>query len=185
MIEFQHGVPGYAVPRARDFLEVFGMAIRGSCLCGGVTFEIDHATGPAEFCHCNRCRKVSGSASLLMIRVATKDYRFLTGHDLVKSYAAPVLYRPPAYHSIFCSNCGSPVPPPHPEADSFEIPAGSFDDDPGVRPDKHIYVECMPSWDDLRADLPAYRFRELYRLRTGQELPKDFEMRLHQPPLRR
>ena len=39
--------------------EVTTMAIRGSCLCGGVRFEIDRACGPAEFCHCNRCRKLS------------------------------------------------------------------------------------------------------------------------------
>ena len=155
------------------------MAIRGTCLCGGVSFEIDRALGPAEYCHCNRCRKVSGSASLLMVRVATRDYRFLKGAELVKSYAAPLLYRPPAYHSIFCGNCGNPVPPPQPEGDFFEIPVGSFDDDPGVRPDKHIYIECLPPWDDLRAELPAYTLPQLYELRTGQALPQGFRLRRH------
>jgi hypothetical protein len=155
------------------------MAIRGSCLCGGVRFEIDRALGPVEVCHCTRCRKVSGSASLVGILVATKDYRFLSGHDLVKSYSAPVLYQPPAYKSVFCSNCGSPVPPPQPEGDRLEIAAGSFDDDPGVRPDKHIYVDCMAPWDDLDARLPAYTMREIHALRTGQQLPPDFEVRRH------
>ena len=92
------------------------MAIRGSCLCGGVTFEIDRACGPAEYCHCNRCRKVSGSASLLTVVVETKHYRFLTGREHVKTYAAPILYSPPAYQSYFCSTCGSQVPPPSPPA---------------------------------------------------------------------
>jgi hypothetical protein len=36
--------------------------IRGSGLCGGVRFEIAKAVGPFELCHCNRCRKASGSA---------------------------------------------------------------------------------------------------------------------------
>jgi hypothetical protein len=158
------------------------MAIRGSCLCGGVTFEIDKAAGPAEFCHCNRCRKVSGSAALLMIGVNTKDYRFLTGSDLVKTYAAPILYGPPAYHSTFCANCGCPVPLPDPEGDRCEIPAGLFDDDPGVKPDKHIFVELLPAWDELRDGLPQYTVKELYKLRTGKELPPDFPMRTHTPP---
>jgi hypothetical protein len=114
-----------------------------------------------------------------MIRVNTKDYRALTGRDLVKSYAAPILYSPPAYHSTFCSNCGSPVPTPSPEGESLEIPAGAFDDDPGIRPDKHIFVEFIPPWDDLQADLPAYSLPELYKLRTGCDLPKDFEIRRH------
>src|SRR4051794_5902887 len=100
------------------------MAIRGSCLCGGVTFEIDRARGPVEYCHCNRCRKVSGSSSLLTIRVATKDFRLLTGRELIKSYAAPILGAPPAYHSYFCSTCGSQAPPPSPEGEIFEIAAG-------------------------------------------------------------
>ena len=48
--------------------------------------------------------------TLLTICVNTKDYRLLTGHELVKSYAAPILHSPPAYRSFFCSNCGSPAP---------------------------------------------------------------------------
>ncbi|HEY7641116.1 MAG TPA: GFA family protein [Steroidobacteraceae bacterium] len=157
-------------------------AIRGSCLCGGVTFEIDRAHGPAEFCHCNRCRKLSGSSALLTIVVNTTDYRFLTGRELVKSYDAPILYAPPAYRSFFCSNCGSPVPEPEPAGESLEIPAGLFDDDFGIRPDKHIFVDFMPAWDDLHRQLPAYTAKQLYELRTGRTLPADFVPRSHGSP---
>ena len=155
------------------------MAIHGSCLCGSVRFEIDRAVGPAEYCHCNRCRKVSGSSALLMIRVDTKDYRFVSGGEFVKSYAAPVLYRPPAYRSSFCSKCGSPVPVPVPDGESLEIPAGAFDDDPGIRADKHIFVEFTPAWDELRDGLPAYTLAEIYKLRTGCDLPADFKIQAH------
>jgi hypothetical protein len=158
------------------------MAIRGSCLCGGVRFEIDRACGPAEFCHCSRCRKLSGSASLLTTRVNTKDYRLLTGRELVKTYAAPILYSPPAYQSFFCSNCGSPVPEPAPKGESFEIPAGLFDDDFGIRPDKHIFVDFMPPWDDLKRELPAYTRRQIYELRAGGSLPEVFVPGSHVPP---
>jgi len=158
------------------------MAIRGSCLCGGITFEIDRASGPVEYCHCNRCRKVSGSSSLLTVVVATKDYRFLTGRELVKTYAAPILYSPPAYHSYFCSTGGSQVPPPSPEGEFFEIAAGLFDDDFGIRPDKHIFVDFMPPWDDLQQQLPAYTMKQIYALRRGRELPEDFVPRLHGTP---
>jgi hypothetical protein len=157
-------------------------AIRGSCLCGGVTFEIDRASGPAEFCHCNRCRKLSGSSSLLTIYVNTADYRFLAGRELVKAYAAPILYSPPAYQSFFCSNCGSPVPDPAPAGESLEIPAGLFDDDFGIRPDKHIFVDFMPPWDDLQRQLPTYTMKQLYELRRGRALPDDFVPRRHARP---
>jgi hypothetical protein len=41
----------------------------GSCLCGGVRFEIERFVGPFELCHCTRCRKVSGSAYLTWLGV--------------------------------------------------------------------------------------------------------------------
>lgn len=145
------------------------MPIHGSCLCGGIQFEIDKAIGPAEFCHCNRCRKVSGSNTLLMIRVKAKDYRVLSGRELFKTYSAPVLHNPPPYQSTFCSNCGSPVPDPSPTGEFVDIPAGAFDDDPGIRPDKHIFIEFMPRWDVVRDGLPTYTRDEIYRLRAEQE----------------
>ncbi len=154
------------------------MTISGSCLCGGVRFEIDRAVGSVEICHCNRCRKATGAASLPAVGVKTKDYRFLAGHELVKTYAAPVLYQPPAYHSIFCSNCGSPVPPPGPEGEWMEIPAGLFDDDPLIKPDKHIFVEFVPPWDEITDSLPQYTIEELARER-GRKLPEDFRLRTH------
>ena len=116
---------------------------------------------------------------LLTIRVNAKDYRFLTGQELVRSFTAPILYKPPAYRSMFCSRCGSPVPEPSPEGEFLEIPAGAFDDDPGIKPDKHIFVEFMPAWDNLRNDLPAYTRSDVYKLRTGCDVPKDFELRWH------
>ncbi len=37
-------------------------SIRGSCLCGGVRFEVDPPFIQASHCHCERCRKHSGTA---------------------------------------------------------------------------------------------------------------------------
>lgn len=71
------------------------------------------------------------------------------------------------------------MPKASPKGKFIEIPAGAFDDDPGIRPDKHIFVEFMPNWDVLSDDLPAYTRAEIYRLRTGDDLPKDFELRWH------
>jgi hypothetical protein len=36
----------------------------------------------------------------------------------------------------------------------FEIPAGALDDDPLIKPDKHIYVDFKASWDHISDDLP-------------------------------
>lgn len=114
-----------------------------------------------------------------MLAVRTQDYRLLAGGHLVKTYEAPILYSPPAYESHFCSSCGSPVPPVEPQGDSLEIPAGLLDDDPHVKPDKHIFVEFVPPWHEITDSLPQYTIRELVRERTGRELPDDFASRSH------
>ena len=139
--------------------------IRGGCLCGGVRFEIARAVGPFELCHCTRCRRASGSAFAAMVGVLAKDYRLLQGADLIASWDAPILEHPPAYRVFFCSRCGSPVPDPSPESSWFEIPAGALDDDPGVRPDKHIFVELRSAWFEIADPLPQVTKAELIELR--------------------
>lgn len=130
--------------------------IRGSCLCGGVRFEIGRATGPFELCHCNRCRKSSGSAFVAALGVKTEDYHLLEGRDLIESYEAPILRGPPAYRTSWCRRCGSPVPDPRPEESDFEVLAGVLDDDPGARPDRHIFVELRAPWFEIHDSLPQF-----------------------------
>lgn len=145
--------------------------IRGSCLCGGVRFELERVTGPFELCHCNRCRKVSGSAFVSGLGAQASDFRLISGRELIRHYDAPLLERPPAYRSTFCSRCGSPVPDPAPGSGFFEVAAGTLDDDPGVRPDKHIFVELLPEWSPIGDDLPQLdkpALREL-RMRAAEK----------------
>lgn len=155
------------------------MKIHGSCLCGEVRFEIDQVVGPFEICHCNRCRKRSGGQGMSTVGVMSVDYRMTSGKALVATHAAPVLYAQPAYHSLFCSNCGSPVPEPDPTEDKLEIPAGLLDNDPGIKPDKHIFVELLPAWDAITDELPQYDIRRLVKARQGRVLADDFELRKH------
>ena len=128
--------------------------VRGSCLCGGVRFEIDSLSGPFELCHCSRCRKVSGSAYMAAVGVRRKNFRFLCGQDLICVYEAPLVESPPAYRVCFCRKCGSCVPDPHDTSESVEVAAGMLDDDPLLRPDKHIFVEFKAAWDEIHDTLP-------------------------------
>lgn len=143
--------------------------IQGSCLCGGVKFEVSEVVGPFELCHCNRCRKVSGSAFMAGVYAKRNGFRFLQGLDSVKSYAAPILEKPPAYRIFFCGVCGSPVPDPVGDSALLEIPAGTLDGNPGIKPDKHIFVEFNAPWFEIKDDLPQYDEVTLRNLRTGQK----------------
>ena len=142
--------------------------IRGSCLCGGVRFEIDRVTGPFELCHCTRCRKASGSAFLAWIAFLRTDFRLLEGAELIKTYEAPVRVRPPPYRKSFCSRCGSPVPDPSSDSPRIEVPAGVLDDDPQLRPDRHILVECKSPWFTISDALPQLDRAAIDALRGKQ-----------------
>ncbi len=144
--------------------------ITGSCLCGGVRFEFRKAVGPFELCHCRRCRKVSGSAFQAGIYVRTDDFKMLFGKELISTYEAPILRSPPAYRVSFCSRCSSPVPNPEPNSEWCEIPAGLLDDDPELKPDKHIFVELKAPWFEIADTLPQYDRPELIELRS--RIPK-------------
>lgn len=144
--------------------------IAGSCLCGGVRFEIERAVGPFELCHCRRCRKVSGSAFLAGVGVRGQDFHLLSGKELISTYDAPILRNPPAYRVSFCSRCSSPVPNPEPNSEWCEIPAGLLDGDPEMKPDKHIFVEHRAPWFEIADRLPQYDLPALLELRA--RIPK-------------
>ena len=145
--------------------------IAGSCLCGGVRFEIQRAVGPFELCHCNRCRKASGTAFAAAIGVKTADFRLLQGADLIVRYEAPIIEHPPAYRVSFCRRCGSPVPDPDPDSEWFEIPAGVLGGDPELRPERHIFVELKAPWFTITDDLPQLTKHQLVEWRRRQRGP--------------
>lgn len=145
--------------------------IQGSCLCGGVKFQIARAAGPFELCHCGRCRKASGSAFVAGLGVLREDFQLTQGRELIRTYEAPIRETPPAYRTSFCSRCGSPVPDVTSTARWFEIPAGLLDDDPGLRPDKHIFVEVKSPWFTIGDDLPQLDKAALRTFRQAHPRP--------------
>lgn len=149
--------------------------IRGSCLCGGIKFEIDHITGPFELCHCSRCRKVTGSAFFAGVYVDRKDFRLTQGHDLIHRYEAPILRSPPPYRACFCGQCGSPIPDIFKESEQLEIPAGLFDEDLMIRPDRHIFVEVKAPWYEIKDSLPQLDRISLQSFRSGTRRKSDNE----------
>jgi hypothetical protein len=140
--------------------------IRGSCLCGAVEFEIQRLAGPFELCHCSRCRKSSGSAYLAGIGVSASDFRFVRGRDHIAVFELPVREHAPGYRRPFCRTCGSPVPEPEPSDSFYEIPAGVLDDDPQIRPDRHIFVECRAAWTPRGDGLPELDKHALLEMRA-------------------
>jgi hypothetical protein len=103
-----------------------------------------------------------------MLGVRTSDFHFVHGRDLIATYEAPLLETPPPYRASFRRRCGSPVPNPEPAAEWFEIPAGLLESEPGLRPDKHIFVELKAPWYEITDSLPQFDKTRLRALRASQ-----------------
>ena len=54
----------------------------------------------------------------------------------------------------------------------LEIPAGLLDDDPGMKPDKHIFIEVKSPWYEITDDLPQLDLPGLVALRTKTKTPE-------------
>ena len=128
----------------------------GGCLCGAVRYALDAAQTPIELCHCSRCKKAYGASFAATFWVKAATFRWLQGGDDVIGYDAPLLESPPAYRHVFCPTCGSPLPIESGSLGVVEIPAGSLDCDPGVRPLRHVHTSSAAPWDRLDDDLPQF-----------------------------
>lgn len=122
-------------------------------MCGGVAFEMTGTPSRVTHCHCSRCRKVRGTANATNLFVPLAGVRFVRGEDLLTSYKVP---EAKFFSHTFCRVCGSSMPRLDSGRQIAVIPMGSFDDDPGVRPQSHIFVDSKATWDDILDDLPAF-----------------------------
>jgi hypothetical protein len=128
-------------------------SVRGSCLCGGVIFEVALPFRRANHCHCSRCRKHSGTFGLTQGRVARSQFRLLSGEELIRVFAPPG-----GKAKAFCVECGSSLfGGDWPAGEEISVRLGSLDGDPGIRPQYHTFVGSRAPWDELPDDgLPRY-----------------------------
>ena len=122
--------------------------LTGSCLCGGVRFEVTQPFRRANHCHCSRCRKHSGAFGGTQGRVARYGFRLVAGEELIR------VYRPEGGAvKAFCEVCGSSLfGASWPEGDEISIRLGALDGDPGIRPQCHTFVGSRAPWDELPDD---------------------------------
>jgi len=122
-------------------------------LCGGVRYEIDQPLVGAGYCHCKRCQRRTGTAASLNAGIVPGSLRIVQGEELVRTFVPE-----DGWPKAFCSVCGSAlwsVNPENPHARGVRF--GTFDDDPGVRPQWHQYVAYAAPWEPLPDDgLPRY-----------------------------
>ena len=127
--------------------------LKGSCLCGGIRYEIVGPVGRSLYCHCSMCRKAHGSAFRARVAVPKSSFRLVRGGELLVEYqsSASTIRR-------FCRVCGSPMMNSwNPDPDNYGLAMGTLEDDPGVRPSCHVFVGSKAPWYEITDNLPQYQ----------------------------
>ncbi len=125
------------------------MTIRGSCLCGEVSYEVEGPYLTHWHCHCSQCRRAHGAAFGSYAEIKPENFRWLSGEELVKTY------RLDTGGYCFCSNCGSNVAASS-KGVIIQVTFGTMEGDPEVYPDEHIFVGSKAPWTSITDELPQH-----------------------------
>ena len=125
----------------------------GSCLCRSCSYRIEGGIEPAGVCHCEDCRKVTGSPFGVSFRVLKNRFS-MTGKSA--SYARPadsgaVLTR------HFCPSCGSPLyteSENHPDA--IYVKAGTLDQPDAIHVERQAWMSSRVHWAEIPPGIATY-----------------------------
>lgn len=124
------------------------LPLTGGCGCGAVRFEVTARLVSANYCHCTRCQRRSGTAASPNARPAPGSFRLVAGEDLLRAWSPEG-----GWQKWFCGDCGSAVFSRHPEEpEQMNVRMGSFDTDPGIRPSVRSVVAYAATWEPIPDD---------------------------------
>jgi hypothetical protein len=113
----------------------------GRCLCGAVSYQCGAPVIPPCFCHCESCRRASGSHVVAWATVARISFRVITG--ALRCHASS-----PAVLRQFCEQCGTPITYSNAEwPDTIDITIATLDRPDAMEPVEHIWMEDAVNWD--------------------------------------
>jgi len=129
-------------------------SIFGRCLCGHVAYEYVGSIGPANYCHCEDCRRCTGSAFNIGVRLRLAEFRITSGNPKGFTKCGDS-ERELTRH--FCPECGSPLftsAPKHP--DYVYVKAGTLDDPSVVQPTHQNWVVSAVPWSRIARGLRSF-----------------------------
>jgi hypothetical protein len=129
------------------------LPLTGGCGCGAVRFEVGAALVAANYCHCRRCQRRSGTAASANAVPERGSFRLVSGEDRLAAWRPET-----GWEKAFCRDCGSAVFSRNPgDPEEMSIRLGSFDADPGIRPSVRQFVDYAVSWEPIPDDgLPRF-----------------------------
>lgn len=116
--------------------------ISGGCLCGAVSYEVENYFQQFYFCHCQQCRKITGSAFAANLFTHPDAIDWKSGQEYKKQFSYPQR----DFSVVFCTECGSGLPFVTKSGKALVVPAGSLDTAPNIQPNDNIFWAERASW---------------------------------------
>ena len=124
----------------------------GSCLCGGIRYEIQGEIGEVLYCHCKRCRKANGTAFATNAPIQKADFKIVQGEQLLKKYQSSETTQ-----RCFCGECASPIISIKTDTpDTYRLRIGTLDTPLNHTPTHHIFCISKAEWETIGDALPQY-----------------------------
>lgn len=143
---------------------------RGRCLCGAVSFTISNLRPDFGACHCEMCRRWTGSAFLgISVPVTAMQ---IEGLDHIRRIQSS-----PWAERTWCGQCGSGlwyrVTADHAMSENYEVPIGLLDDADGLTFTREIFIDCKPD---------CFAYEGPHRLLTREQVMKLYRIDLDDEP---
>lgn len=125
--------------------------ICGGCLCGSVRYIYSGLVGPAAYCHCEDCRRCTGSAFNISVKLDAQKFEIVSGKTKGFTKRADSGNKLTRH---FCPECGSPIYTSSPtHSQHVYVKAGTLDHPDAVKPIYQSWVRSAVSWSNIPADL--------------------------------
>lgn len=125
----------------------------GQCLCGGVKYTICSEPSLMGQCHCDDCRRSTGTGHGSLAFFMREDVQ-IEGETTCyasKTDSGSTVTR------HFCPTCGTTVFSENSHSkNSIGIPVGTVDDSSWFKPEFIVYNKRKPNWDFMDESVPAF-----------------------------
>lgn len=125
--------------------------LKGSCLCGAVTFTVAETLQNPVACHCGMCRKATGN-HVVAGRCREADVSI---EGEVRWFASS-----PGARRGFCPTCGSQMFWKNESSANISIGLGVLDGETGLRTGGHIYCADKGDWEVIGDGLPCWEYED-------------------------
>ena len=126
------------------------MPLTGRCLCGAVSYTSDAEPQSVTYCHCDDCRRVTGSAFNVGVGVPASTFQLngkTKGYESTNDEGRTKIRE-------FCPECGSQLFTRYP--DLVFIKAGTLDHSEDLRPTREIWTEMAVPWSKIPDGLDKF-----------------------------